>query len=605
MKKFANRLLLFSVVAFAFILQIANSVYATDVKYISANISVVCEKDGTAHINEVWEINANSGTEMYLGRENLAEQSISNLKVLSDGKEYQNIGNWNTKASFNDKAYKCGIVKNGNNYELCWGLSSYGNRTFNVSYDISNLVKECSDGSFIDQVFVKKCPSRLEKAKITIESKDTQFTNQNTKMWAGGGAAGNIFIENGKIVARSTDSMLTNESFSILAQFDKEIFSPEVFKDTTFEELKSKKLQGTDYQKNYENEQANMNSGSYYYSEPSLIQKIFSYVFPIIISVIIALTAIIIFLKTSRTRDSLTILNDKFQKQYKHPDYSRNLPFQDNIFATYTRLHTLGKLQNESSIIGVYILKWIQNRKINLVKVETKKLFKTKFEDAIELKELNNDVHPLEKELFDMMLEASDKKHILKNKDFGKWCTKNWSSFEGWLKRYNKEGLSALKRMGAVTENNKKFMGFIKYTRNELSETGIKLTSEMFGFKKYLEDFTIINEREAKEVELWGSYIVYAQLFGIADKVAKQFKNLYPQYFEERFNLDQNQNIDIFVVNNLLDSFIHTAQTAHDTYVNSHNSNAGTALSGLGGSFSGGGFSDSSGEGPSNGFGIR
>ena len=98
---------------------------------------------------------------------------------------------------------------------------------------------------------------------------------------------------------------------------------------------------------------------------------------------------------------------------------------------------------------------------------------------------------------------------------------------------------------------------------------------------------------------------MYAQLFGIADKVAKQFKNLYPQYFEERFNLDQNQNIDIFVVNNLLDSFIHTAQTAHDTYVNSHNSNAGTALSGLGGSFSGGGFSDSSGEGPSNGFGIR
>jgi uncharacterized membrane protein len=604
MKKFASRVLMFSIVAFAFLLQISNFAFATDIQYISANISVMCEKNGTAHINEIWEIKVNSGTEMYLVRDNLEKQSISNLKVLADGKEYQNIGNWNTKASFNDKAYKCGIVRNGSEYELCWGLSSYGNRTFNISYDISNLVKECSDGSFIEQLFINKRPYNLETAKITIESKGTQFTNENTKMWAGGGATGNVFIENGKIVAQATDSMLPEAKFSILAQFDKEIFSPEVFKDTTFEKLKSKNLQETDYQKNYENEQENMNSGSYYYSEPSLIQKIFSYVFPIIISVIIAFTAIIIFLKTARTKDNLIILNDKLKKQYKHPDYSRNLPFQDNIFATYTRLHTLGKLQNESSIIGVYILKWIQHQEINLVKVETKKFFKTKFEDAIELKELNNDVHPLEKELFDMMLEASDENHILVNKDFEKWCSKNWSSFEGWLKKCNKEGLSALKKMGAVVENNKKFMGLIKYTRNEITEVGIKLTSEMFGFKKYLEDFTIINEREAKEVELWGDYIIYAQLFGIADKVSKQFKNLYPSYFEERFNLDQNKNIDIFVVNNLMNNFIHTAQTAHNTYVNSHNSNAETALAGLGGSFSGGGFSGVSGS-SSHGDGIR
>lgn len=112
MKKFASRVLMFSIVAFAFLLQISNFAFATDIQYISANISVMCEKNGTAHINEIWEIKVNSGTEMYLVRDNLEKQSISNLKVLADGKEYQNIGNWNTKASFNDKAYKCGIVRN-------------------------------------------------------------------------------------------------------------------------------------------------------------------------------------------------------------------------------------------------------------------------------------------------------------------------------------------------------------------------------------------------------------------------------------------------------------------------------------------------------------
>ena len=44
--------------------------------------------------------------------------------------------------------------------------------------------------------------------------------------------------------------------------------------------------------------------------------------------------------------------------------------------------------------------------------------FEKRMEEISLLLELNNDVHPLEKELFDMMLEASDKKHILINIHF-------------------------------------------------------------------------------------------------------------------------------------------------------------------------------------------
>ena len=71
----------------------------------------------------------------------------------------------------NEKAYKCAAVKKGTGYELCWGLSSYGTREFNVSYDMTNLVKGCSDGSFIDQTFINNLPSSLKTAKITIEKK--------------------------------------------------------------------------------------------------------------------------------------------------------------------------------------------------------------------------------------------------------------------------------------------------------------------------------------------------------------------------------------------------------------------------------------------------
>ena len=40
----------------------------------------------------------------------------------------------------------------------------------------------------------------------------------------------------------------------------------------------------------------------------------------------------------------------------------------------------------------------------------------------------------------------------------------------------------------------------------------------------FLKDFTLSKERGAVEVGLWKDYLVFAQLYGIADKVAEQFQ---------------------------------------------------------------------------------
>ena len=52
-------------------------------------------------------------------------------------------------------------------------------------------------------------------------------------------------------------------------------------------------------------------------------------------------------------------------------------------------------------------------------------------------------------------------------------------------------------------------------------------------FKTFLQDFTLMEEREAGQVMLWKDYLVYAQLFGSADKVARNFQKLYPAEFKE------------------------------------------------------------------------
>ena len=38
-----------------------------------------------------------------------------------------------------------------------------------------------------------------------------------------------------------------------------------------------------------------------------------------------------------------------------------------------------------------------------------------------------------------------------------------------------------------------------------------------------------MDTKEVLEVHIWDEYLMFAYLFGIADKVAKQLKNMYPE----------------------------------------------------------------------------
>ena len=108
--------------------------------------------------------------------------------------------------------------------------------------------------------------------------------------------------------------------------------------------------------------------------------------------------------------------------------------------------------------------------------------------------------------------------------------------------------------------------------------------------KKFLNEFSNIKDRESIEVALWEEYLMYAQIFGIADKVAKQFKKLYPNEiasYNERYGYDIN---DIIFINMISSSGMNSAISSRDR-ANSYSSGGGGFMSGGGGggSFGGGG----------------
>ena len=120
------------------------------------------------------------------------------------------------------------------------------------------------------------------------------------------------------------------------------------------------------------------------------------------------------------------------------------------------------------------------------------------------------------------------------------------------------------------------------YTTDELHRQAIELA----GLKRFLLDYTLIAERTAIEVNLFENYLIYAQMMGIAKKVAKQFKELYPDIVEQSA---------FYSYDNII--FINACASHGISEANSAKSRAESYSSGGGGFSSGGGGGGSFGGG--------
>ena len=54
---------------------------------------------------------------------------------------------------------------------------------------------------------------------------------------------------------------------------------------------------------------------------------------------------------------------------------------------------------------------------------------------------------------------------------------------------------------------------------------------QVFGLRKFLSEFALMDESGQKDVSLWNDYIVWATLFGISEQVIRDMKKLNPEYF--------------------------------------------------------------------------
>ena len=61
---------------------------------------------------------------------------------------------------------------------------------------------------------------------------------------------------------------------------------------------------------------------------------------------------------------------------------------------------------------------------------------------------------------------------------------------------------------------------------------GNELTAKSKALRNWLTDFSSLDERPPTDVKVWGEFMVYAYLFGVADQAIKQLQTTMPQLFE-------------------------------------------------------------------------
>ncbi|MBQ0024626.1 MAG: DUF2207 domain-containing protein [Bacteroidales bacterium] len=515
------------------------------------DVTVTLSEDGSAFVKEVWDLSVDKGTEWYLVRENLGDIVIKDLRVFENGQEFLTEDFWDTDRSFDWKKGRCGILYKRDGCELCWGLGSYGNHLFTVEYTMTNVVKSLDDYDCLHMQFVSPGINPYpQHARVTILADSLSFDADNSAIW-GFGYHGSVLFDNGRIVADTEEPFVDDfASVIVMARFNKGIFSTTSTLPGTFEEKRKIAFEESDYDTFLENERRR-NRG------------------------LLAFTAAMFALLVGGLMTSVRRRNQNMFGVMKlnRIGYSREVPFDGDLFPSRYVLSKCGKMGSEANFASALILKMIKEGILS-VSTDSRQKLLISFTSSQKAESLEGG----EKVFYDMLYEASGEDHILQEKEFSRWSSRkaNARRVSNWVENLNATGISRLQKGGFVGSS-------------EFTEQGRRQARNVIGFKKFLSDFTLSEERKSSEVILWQDYLIFASLYGIAKKVAKELKDIDPKAFKDTFGYDYMvMNRVLYFSNNMGSSVVNSV--ARVQTASSVAGRGGSASFGGGRGFSGGGF---------------
>lgn len=530
----------------------------------NVTMKVYVNEDGSAEFTETWNVLANSGSEWYKQLYNLGNMEISDYSVMMDGKKMK-YKDWDVNEGLSEKSGYYGINQVHDGIELCFGKGDYKEHNFTLKYKLSNFIFNTDDSQI---VYFTLFPKNSMKS-FSVEMSSYYEFPDDIDVW-GYGYKGYAYVENGKI-KMSNEGSLNNDYVVLLAKFPLNTFNTNNTVDEyrNFDDVYNKAEEGT-FEYDYDDDESS-NSG--------FLNNFLDFIFGILYVLIIPLVIFFFGFSVHSAGNKYGYKGNKVIDK-KNVNNFRDIPCDKNIYYA----NALIKLNNfeykESNILGSIILKWVREDKIGFSNQKTG-IF-NKETSVIDLTRNPSFDVDCEMKLFDMMYKAS-KDGLLTPNEFEKWCRKNYDDFLSLFKRITDDEINKLKDDGHIYKRTSKEECKKK---NVLDDKIYDDSVKLYGLKLYLKEFSRMDTKEVMEVKLWDEYLMFAYLFGIADKVAKQLRNMYPEIYEQG-----NFDYDTFIfINSMTTSSVRAATSARSA-AESYSAGGGGFSSGGGGggSFGGGG----------------
>ncbi|MBQ9399708.1 MAG: DUF2207 domain-containing protein [Bacteroidales bacterium] len=546
----------------ALLLLMAAAAAANEVNDILVRVRLL--KNGDALVQERWDIDADDGTEWYLVRSGLDGSVIKDLTVSEGGRVYQDDGEWDTDRSRRQKSFHSGIIHKSDGVELCWGIGDYGHHVYEVSYVLTCAVRALDDADYFHwQLVSPGLSSSPEHVKAVIEAEDFRMDSESSRVW-GFGYDGTVEFADGTAVFESAGRYSRNSSLIALLRFEKGLFAPDMSEKTTFDAIYQRAMEGA----SFDDDEDGSNDG---------IAGFLAFLTMLIFS----LPFLIGTKKSLNSSGYLLTRRDKKKMLGVYPnevDWWRDLPFDGDLYQTEYVMKRLGEIRKENTMAAALILRMIYNGQLVVGKDANDKI-EISFGDGSKCKDMDD----ASRKLYDMMKDASGSDRVLQEREFSRWSSKSSSQkrIREWASGFEQKAKEDLKGAG--------FLSGTKFTT-----AGQAKAREAFGFKKFLEDFTLVREKASVEVHMWQEYLVYASLFGIAEKVAKELKDIDTRVYDQVAVFNSLSTYEIMRMTDALSRSITNARYvssgSYSSYSGSRGGFGGHSSFGGGGGFHGGGF---------------
>lgn len=555
--------------SFALLLSFLGSAVAGEQRIRDIDITVSLNRDGSADIREVWDVCVNSGTEWYLVRKNLGDIRISSFTVSDEsGRVFKTLPDWDLDRSLSQKAYTCGINSVRDGCELCWGVGSYGDHVFDVSYTMSNVVKSLSDYDALHlQLVSPGLSAKPEHVRVTVKTPLCQLDTSNARIW-GFGFVGEALFEGGRIVYESTERFRSESSVIALIRFDKGIFASTSIRDGSFGDILETALEGSSYNDDE--------------TSPGELLAMFATVVIALLSFVLVIRQV--FKANGRIKDPKRLEAMYGVRDLGGINWNRSVPFSGDIFETsFIANHLKGGDNGENNFIGAFMLRMVQHSVL-----VPQRDSRNRTVMYINSGASTDYMSECEKSFFQCLTSAAGTDGILQANEFKRWSARYPERLESIVNSFRREALVRLR-------NDSMASTACTWRSPQFTLAGQESARNAVGFKKYLEEFTIIDERHPAEVALWNDYLVVASIFGMAEQVSKDMKSLYPEVYQQYVSQTVMADpIDIVIYNRVFSSNFNQAIAQHKAEMASKSARSGgfgggTSFGG-GGGFSGGGF---------------